>query len=429
MENGKLKLVIQSLENDGLNVEGIVELYSEELSVADISDKLGLTPYEVNKVLYALQLRRKKKHRQVDYMTYLALLNEDGESKVLQQQAELQEELNFTYKALDVAEGVIEKQKLELNRRRKTDRLAHRNTQEMLETFAELKVLVKQKPILIQNRYTIAERNDLPYKGLLAIIGDLHFGEVVHKDEVTNNVYNYEIAKQRMRVFLHNIINNPRQSQVLTLVDLKDNIKGVIHGGKFNTEGGFIQSILEVVKLQVELYVTLSDVYEKVEVYSTGSNHERIDDIILFDKKYQDYGRLVDELVIMQLQALGITNVNISVTNDGLQLFEVNGAHIVAFHGDNIRTFKPYVDNQRSLLQDMCLSQRGKPYRHSINGHNHQFMVVANQYNGLTIQNGTAVGNTPYGIQSGMRSLTPIQSIVFVEVDGAIQDVKAVILS
>lgn len=95
-----------------------------------------------------------------------------------------------------------------------------------------------------------------------------------------------------------------RQSQNLVLVDLKDTIKGVIHGGLYTSEGSFIASIMFAVETNVMLYRTLAGVYQNVKVISTGSNHERTQDTIIADKKYLDYGRLIDSFVDIQLKAL-----------------------------------------------------------------------------------------------------------------------------
>ena len=55
--------------------------------------------------------------------------------------------------------------------------------------------------------------------------------------------------------------------------------------------------------------------------------------------------------------------------------------------------------------------------------------MAHNQYSGVSIQNGTLVGANEYGLQSGFRSITPSQTICFVESDGNIQDVRAVDLT
>jgi hypothetical protein len=423
----KLKAVIHSLKKDmdNIDIDKIVELYSENEPVAEIAHQLNRTTYEINKVLYALQLRRKKRHRQADYRMYQIQLSDSNDTVI--EIDNLQKELDFAYKALDTVENRLTLTKLESKKLKRTQRINSTVDAIQSEILTALLSRLQHEPLLHIEyspiiRSSSAEVQD---NGLLAVMGDLHLGEVINTNEVPNNKYNYEVAKARIDTFLDNIIMYPRQSANLTLVDLKDNIKGVIHGGMFNTEGGFITSIIEAVKLNVYVYSTLAHVYDTLTVYTTGSNHERLTDFIVADGKYMDYGRLIDSMTNLQLEAMGLTNINIVTTDFGLNMFNINGANIVAFHGDNIRTYRPYDSNQRALLQDLCLSTLKTTYRHAINGHGHQFMMCHNQYNGMTIQNGTTVGANAYGLQNGMRYLTPSQTIAFVELDGSIQDVRA----
>ena len=426
----KLKAVISSLKKDmeDIDIDSLIQMYSENLPVVGIAHNLNRTSYEVNKVLYALQLRRKKKHRQADYRMYLLQLD-DANSPVVEID-NLQKELDFTYKALDSAESRLQSLSWEIKRRRKESRTDGLKQSMYYDILDNLLTRLKTTPIQeIKQTFILKGRDEVPEYGLIGIYGDMHLGEVVNANEVPNNEYNYEIAKARNDKFIDSILMNSRQSANLVLVDLKDNIKGVIHGGKDSTEGGVITSILEAVKLNVYMLSTFATVYDTVTLYTTGSNHERLDDFIKYDGKYLDYGRLIDQMTYIQLEAMQISNVKVVTTDFGLNMFNINGANIVAFHGDNIRTFRPWDNGQRSVLQDLCLSTYKVPYRHSINGHAHQFVCCHNQYNGLTLQNGTTVGANPYGLQNGMRYITPSQTILFIESDGSIQDIKALDLS
>lgn len=65
----------------------------------------------------------------------------------------------------------------------------------------------------------------------------------------------------------------------------------------------------------------------------------------------------------------------------------------------------------KALLQDVCLSEVWCSIQAYINGHGHQFISTHNQYSGMSIQNGTLVGNNAYGLQSGFRAIQPSQTI------------------
>ena len=422
----KLKAVIASLKKDmdGIDIDAILELYREEVPVADIADKLNRNPYEINKVLYALQLRRKKRHRAEDYRTYLLQLQD--ETGVMKNISEMQNEITYVYEKLDKAETNIQALKEELKFHKKARLRTHKDNALSSVLIDKLAKAVNQSQVITAFYKTPELPTGLHDNGLIAVYGDTHFGEVVKKDEVRINEYNYEIAKERIDKFIDSILTNPKQSNNLVLVDLKDTLKGVIHGGMIDSEGGFIQSITEAVKVNTYMLSVLSNVYNEIKVYSTGSNHDRLSDYIVSNGKYLDYGRLIDTMVDAQLKAMGCHNVEIITTNTGLHLIDVNGENIILFHGDSIRSYRPWDATQRGLLQDQCLALFGKPYKHSINGHGHQYVSCHNQYGGISLQNGTTVGSNAYGLQNGFRPIYPSQTILFVEQDGTIQHINAV---
>jgi hypothetical protein len=431
----KVKAVIESLKKDmeNIDIEEIVALYEKLEPVHSIAEKIGRNHYEVQKVLLALQLRRKKKHRLEDAHTLkLQLMDAKGDTDTLKVVKEMSQEIDYLHSCLDSKETAFNRANFELKRLRRDAKhtsMIETLESDVLEAFTDYcnnsHLHVYEKIFVPIN----TSKQDIPENGLVAIYGDTHYGEVVSKKEVPSNEYNYAIARARLEKFVDNVLMFPRQSSNLVLVDLKDTIKGVIHGGIYTSEGSFIASIMQAVDFNVFLYSTLASVYDNVTVVTTGSNHERTQDTIIADKKFLDYGRLIDGFVSIQLKALGVNNVTISTTDCGYNMFYVNEAPIVAFHGDTLRKFNPVDGNQRALLQDVCVSELRETYKHSINGHGHQFIMAHNQYSGVSIQNGTLVGANEYGLQSGFRSITPSQTICFVESDGNIQDVRAVDLT
>lgn len=428
-------MVIESLKKDmdNIDINEIINRYEQLESVQDIADALGRNHYEIQKVLLALQLRRKKKHRLQDvHILRLQLTDKDTNAETEKMLKNMAHEINYLHSALDAKESSYTKAQFELKRlKRNAKDISSIESLEndVLEAFTDYcnnSHNVIREPIYFPLNNSLAS---IPENGLIAIYGDTHYGELVSKKEVKSNEYNYEIAKARVEKFIDNVLMYPRQSSNLVLVDLKDTIKGVIHGGIYTSEGSFISSIMAAVENNVMLYRALAGVYSNVKVISTGSNHERTQDIIIADKKYLDYGRLIDNFVSIQLKALGVDNVEIITTDTGYNMFTINGANIVAFHGDTLRKYTPVDGGQRALLQDACISETKELYRHAINGHGHQFIACHNQYSGVNIQNGTLVGNNSYGLQSGFRAIQVSQTIAFVENDGSIQDIRAVDLS
>lgn len=53
-------------------------------------------------------------------------------------------------------------------------------------------------------------------------------------------------------------------------------------------------------------------------------------------------------------------------------------------------------------------------------------MCVLTNMEGVSISNGTLVGNTEYGTSNGFRSIIPSQTIFFVNKEGNIEDTKLI---
>jgi hypothetical protein len=387
----------------------------------------GRNQWAIRRALLAKGLAIKAKDRRFSYDAYLARQDEVAElfaaATTEPKNATIIEDKDTVYRKLDVAERALQRARDELNYRRATMRSEVRS--EDFEKKIE-DLVTKSLGSLVINVPSIPKVS--PYSqeyGLIAVLSDIHLGEIVG-DDVPDNEYNYKIAKQRTNQFIQSIISNPKQSRKIIVTDLKDVLKGVIHNGIYESEDSFIDSINIAVGMYVDIYLTLSAEYEELIIYSTGSNHDRIFDNVTTTDKHLDYGRLIDMMVTRILNAAKIDNITIRTTENGYHMFKVNGANIAVMHGDTLRNYKPYVEQSRAKLQDTCLQIFNEPYRHAISGHTHSFVACANQYGGMNVVNGTMVGNTSYGLQSGYGAITPSQTILYVEDTGAIEDIKSV---
>lgn len=403
----------------------VLRLYSEGLSLREIGETVGEHPQLLRKALIREGLAIKAKDRSESLEQYLnretvTLMDDLIEAPVTAKEQAL-------YKKLSRVERSLQTARNELNYHRSTKRkhIAVNAFGEAYRDIIEDVLGGLEFPEAVPVTLPPREPQELPDYGLVAVMSDIHLGELVGED-VPDNIYNYDIAFKRMEKFTDAIINHSRQSKNLVIADLKDILKGVIHGGMWETEGSVVESISKAMEMYITTLTKLSGVYEKVEVYSTGSNHERLTEHITTTNKHLDYGRLIDMMLTQIIEAKGWTNVVLHSTDSGYNLVNINDTNIILMHGDTLRTYKPTMTISRSKLQDVCLQLFDKPYRHAISGHTHEFVATSNQYKGLNIVNGTMVGNTSYGLQSGFAAIMPSQTLVFVEEDGAIENIKVV---
>lgn len=431
----KVKEIISSLEKTyGVDVMSLVEDYGSMLTLEQLSAKYNCTIHTVLVILTTLSLRRKKRHREADYKLFKAQLLDaaDVPDTIVHEVLSTEKEIKELRRQVTVKEEALIRARLELKRLREVTRgtvkadLAFDELGNVLANYiASGNLLEGFRPKTVE----VKALNGVPKEGLVVLYGDQHYGDVVSKKEVPYNEYNYKIAIQRVDKLIDNILCYPHQSDIVTVVNLNDSIKGLIHGGLFKTEGGFIESIIKAVEINVYFYSTLAAVYDNVVVYSTGDNHSRLTEEVAVDNKALDFARLIDVMTKKILSASKMDNVTIHTTEHGYHLFDVNNAPIVAFHGDTLRRFQVFNADQRALLQDHVKAMCGAEYRHSVNGHTHQPCFTYNQYQGVSITNGTLMGGNTYGTTSGFRPIRPSQTIFFVDpITGDIENIKFVAL-
>ena len=428
----KTKEIVKSLEETyKIDVLALAKDYADMKTLETMSATYRCTIHTVLVVLTTLGLRRKRKHRTLDYNIFQAqLLESKGASEtIVEEMFDVEEEMNFLRNSLATKDRAVIKLRSEINqlRHEKRSQVKSEHLHDKISlAFNDRIKNYKFSEINTTFNISNAHLQSLPTEGLVVLYGDIHLGEVVTKDEVPNNEYNYDIAKARMDHYIDSIITYPLQSNNVTVVNLQDNIKGMIHNGLYTSEGSFIKSLLEIVDLNVYFYGVLSQVYDVVTVRVTGDNHSRLTQGIPTDNKNIDYARLTDEMTARLLKAKGITNVNICSTEHTLNMFNINGADIVAFHGDSLRSYNVCTGAQRSLLQDHCLAFYNTPYKHAFNGHTHRACLSANQFGGMSITNGTLVGSNAYGTTNGFSSVSSSQTICFVNTKGNIEDTKTI---
>ncbi len=290
----------------------------------------------------------------------------------------------------------------------------------LLEVFEQNVKKVKPKVYTFQ---TDKVRDCFPDWGNVVGISDWHIGEDVNKSEVNNsNEFNYKVAYKRIATYIKKIKNTRTvRSKNLIIADLGDNIRGIIHGGITDTEGGIMESIVKAVDLQSMFIDEMLDCYENIDYRFVVGNHSRLDDAITSKGKYKDYSWLITQMLIRLYS--NEPRITFNISESGFHLVKVNTANILMFHGDTHRSYNPSNNGARLQMQDTCNTLFGKSARHFFSGHRHIAMNIQNQYEGQNIVSGTLVGNNEYGVQNGFSTISSSQVMFNVEKDGRIEDI------
>lgn len=401
--------------------------YSEnELTVKELADKYEVSYNSLRYLFYSLNFINNSKANRIESVMNLQkeLSKEEGQEYNLVE--ELEKELDVVLKKNKSLTKSLILTRDENNNLRKMGRKEARkeNLEEvLLEEFSNKLTTLAFTPI---KSYVKSTTNDkVPNEGLVLLLGDSHWGDVSKEDECGNN-YNFSIAEQRLSYMVDKTLSNPLQSNTLRVIELLDILKGIIHQSEYLSEGGVTGSMLKVVEVYSEVYTKLSQHYENVIVTITNSNHDRTTQWVSSHMKYDNFGILLYKMIEMVLKTKGIKNVKFDYTMKEHHLININGADIFVSHGDVIRSYKAYSSSERAKAQSICLGMFKKPYKHMISGHLHQSISASNEYGGYNIVNGTLVGNSTYGVSNGFSSIEPVQTILFIDNKGDIEQLSFV---
>lgn len=257
--------------------------------------------------------------------------------------------------------------------------------------------------------------------GNIVGISDWHIGEDVDSDEVNgSNEFNYKVAHKRISKYI-DCISKKVSSDNLIIADLGDNIRGIIHGGIEDTEGGLMESIVKAVDLQVMFIDAMLSMYNKIDYKFVVGNHSRLDDAIKSKGKYKDYSWLITQMLVRLYS--DEPRITFNISKSGYHLVKVNSANIFLFHGDTLRGYNPNQNGSRLSTQDICVGLFKKSARHFFSGHKHIAMNIQNQWEGVNIVSGTLVGNNEYGVQNGFSTISSSQCMFNVQQDGNIEEI------
>ena len=168
---------------------------------------------------------------------------------------------------------------------------------------------------------------------VVAVLSDIHYGIVSNN---RFNIYNPEIAKERMQEYTTELIQIQRDhsSGDCHLFLGGDLISGIIHSTIRIANAENVISQVKSVSILISNFVyELCKYYNNVHVYSCPGNHSRV----FAQKKENQSGEYLDSLIHFYMEASlrDIQNVFVhgNSYNDELCSFEVRGHKFVGVHG------------------------------------------------------------------------------------------------
>ena len=288
----------------------------------------------------------------------------------------------------------------------------------LLEIAKQIAGTLKDKPILPNYEYIRISGN----KAAVLQISDWHYGI-----EVNNpwNVYNPEIAKDRIIKLRSRVVNLIKETKVkdLYIANLGDLISGRIHETiRIQNRIDVITQCLEVTEILVEFLAYLSQ-YVNIKYISTSDNHSRMEPKKDLSLDLESLTRVIEPLLKARIENLKhekkCKNIEFidSPFGPDIATFEVMGYKVGAVHG--------HKDSPKMVVNNISLMTRNN-YDLILSAHLHHFSCDES-FNAVVVSNGSLMGVDDYAETLRVCS-KPSQNFIVISEDSPAESIHRIVV-
>lgn len=247
---------------------------------------------------------------------------------------------------------------------------------------------------------------------------DLHFGEIVFKEQVNNmNEYNTEIAKKRVyKLFIKNLKTvKYTGADIFYLFMLGDLLTGIIWEElKENSEKPITVLLLDLYKFLISLIDEYKSNFDKVIIAGVVGNHGRLEK----QKKFKNKGVESFEYILYKMieeYYRKEDNIEVITTESPSNIISVDEMKWYIAHGDGFRGGNnflglPAQTASRDLQKEMNMYfKTDQSFDAVIIGHFHNAGVVHSIFNKPLIFNPSIIGATEHSLNEYHNSFYPSQ--------------------
>jgi hypothetical protein len=218
---------------------------------------------------------------------------------------------------------------------------------------------VKESFVKLDVPDPVYDLNELiPDKSHVLSFGDIHFGK---EFESLNNIYNEEIAMNRMNEILSDTVKYIRKENIpyLHIINGADNVEGMtLRTSQLQSlQSGFVDQVIKFSKFYAKWIKELSK-YVKTEVHHiTSSNHTELRPFMSGRGEYpaEDLERIIGMYIQDVLEENERTEINLY--ENGFVDFELLGYNICSLHGHQLKGNKNAIRDLSQLhrkFYDYC---------------------------------------------------------------------------
>jgi len=266
-----------------------------------------------------------------------------------------------------------------------------------------LKNVVKPEPILTKEP-KIEIKKDKIEQVKVALISDVHFDEVVKKEQVMNfNEYNQEVALKRLWKFLKaSILITENDKKIfninqLNIFFLGDMLSGIIHDELIETnESNVSDSIMILSDVLAQMIIIYTKYFNKIVIDCDFGNHGRITQKKTYKNRYVNFDTILYNIIKLRLQNyINSNRVEMYVNTSPYGIREILGWKFLHSHGDDVKSWNQisYYGLKRRFANIKELYESSGGFDYWLNAHTHKPAYIDQ-----TLTNGSIIGLNEYSL-------------------------------
>lgn len=253
------------------------------------------------------------------------------------------------------------------------------------------------------------------YEGILCI-SDWHYGIDINSYW---NVYNPDIAKQRVVSLLNSVINfiNRYNLTKIYLLDLGDLISGIIHLPlRIQSREDVVSQVMNVCEIISEFISKLTE-YVDIDYYSCLDNHSRIDPNKKTSIDLESFARFIPWYLTSRLKDNKRVKFINNKYSEDIITFNCMQYKVLALHGDKDKP-NMMVNKLSTLTKDN--------YDLILTAHMHHFLADEKNTT-VIVGNGTLMGTDVYSKNLRLSS-NPSQNLIIVSEDNPVYAIHRILV-
>lgn len=270
---------------------------------------------------------------------------------------------------------------------------------------------------------------------MVLMLSDAHFGEVVDPETAMGLSYGTATSLNRLQ-HVRDVVLRYKQLREssypvrkLTIAQLGDMLSGDIHDElEITNEVPLAQALVQLAYALDEMYTTLADEFDEVEVIVIPGNHPRATKVPRFKQKtVTNYEYILGHFIA----SLAGEKYTVQVPKDLVYVHEVCGKRLGMTHGDGVQSnsfagIPFYGIRQRQNALQSLMRHLGNPgIDYLLMGHFHTPTVMVGT-DSTVIINGAIKGGDEYSIGTRLASTDPVQLLLTYHEKHGLTDVSQI---